>query len=112
MVSLDKDTRHVSVGHLSLFLYPWPQLQQDARDGDLFVCHLVREAKPLIDPDKYLVKLQSAFRFRSSYQSEIDRAVEFGMYLARFGDELNSTLLTKRALWCSEVNMVQSSETV
>ena len=109
MVSLNKDTRHVSVGHLSLFLYPWPQLQQDAREGDLFVCHLVREARPLIDPDKYLVKLQSAFRFRSSYQSDIDRAVDLGMYLARFGDELNSTLLTKRALWCIRTILIARS---
>jgi len=109
MVSLNKDTRHVSVGHLSLFLYPWSQLQQDAREGDLFVCHLVREARPLIDPDKYLVKLQSAFRFRSSYQSDIDRAVDLGMYLARFGDELNSTLLTKRALWCIRTILIARS---
>jgi predicted nucleotidyltransferase len=58
MISLDEDMRQISVGHLSLFLYPWHRLQQDARDGDLFVCHLVREAKPLIDPDNYLPKLQ------------------------------------------------------
>lgn len=74
------------------FLYPWRQLQQDARDGDLFVCHLAREAKPLIGPDNYLVKLQSAFQFRPSYQGEINRATDFGMYLARFGHELNSIL--------------------
>ncbi|MFM9503903.1 hypothetical protein RDS30_15175, partial [Listeria monocytogenes] len=68
------------------------------RAGDLFVCHLAREAKPLIDPDNYLAKLQSAFQFRSSYQGEIDRARDLGMYLVRFGNEFNSTLLTKRAL--------------
>ncbi len=56
MIGLDEETRHVSIGNLSLFLYPWRQLEQDARDGDLFVCHLVREAKPLIDPDNYLPK--------------------------------------------------------
>ena len=109
MVSLDKDTHHVSVGHLSLFLYPWHQLHQDARDGDLFVCHLAREAKPLIDPDNYLGKLRSAFQFRSSYQGEIDRAIDFGMYLVRFGDELNSSLLTKRALWCIRTILIARS---
>jgi hypothetical protein len=109
MVSLDRETRHVSVGHLSLFLYPWHQLQQDARDGDLFVCHLAREARALIDPDNYLAKLQSAFKLRSSYQGEIDRATDFGMYLARFGDELNSTLLTKRALWCIRTILIARS---
>src|SRR5918994_1083983 len=73
MINLDEETRHVSVGHLSLYLYPWRQLEQDARDGDLFVCHLVREAKPLVDPGNYLPKLQGAFRFRRSYQDEICR---------------------------------------
>jgi hypothetical protein len=97
------------VGHLSLFLYPWHQLQHDARDGELFVCHLAREAKPLSDPDKYLVKLQSVLQFRSSYQCEIDQAVEFGMYLARFGDELNSALLINRALWCIRTILIARS---
>lgn len=100
MISLDEDTRHVSVGHLSLYLFPWHLLQRNARNGDLFVCHLVREAKPLIDPDNYLPKLQAAFQFRSTYRDEIDRATDLGWYLVRFGDELNSSLMTKRALWC------------
>lgn len=109
MVSLDEKPHHVSVGHLSLFVYPWNQLQQDARDGDLFVCHLVREAKRLIDPDNYLAKLQSAFQFRSSYQNEIVRARDLGMYLVRFGDEINPTLLTKRALWCIRTVLIARS---
>ena len=54
MINLDDETRHISIGKLSLFLYPWNQLEQNARDGDLFICHLVREAKPIIDPHNYL----------------------------------------------------------
>lgn len=109
MVGHDSDTRHVSVGRLSLFLYPWEKLEQNARDGDLFVCHLAFEARPLIDPDDYLGKLKSAFQFRSSYQSEIDRAIDFGMYLVRFGNELNSSLLIKRALWCIRTILIAQS---
>ena len=100
MVSLDNEIRHVSVGHLSLFLNPWHVLEHDAREGDLFVCHLVYEAKPIFDPDGYLAKLKEAFRFRSDYVAEIARATDFGWYLVRFGDELNSNLHAKRALWC------------
>ncbi|SHM60504.1 hypothetical protein SAMN05444389_1175 [Paracoccus solventivorans] len=100
MINLDDETRHISIGKLSLFLYPWRQLEQDARDGDLFVCHLVREAKPIVDPDNYLDKLRTAFKFRSTYQDEVSWAVDLGWYLVRFGDELNSNLLGKRALWC------------
>ena len=90
MVNLDNETRHISVGRLALFLYPWPTLEQNAHDGDLFVCHLVREAKPLLDPDDYLPKLKEAFRFRSDYVAVVARATDLGWYLARFGEDLNS----------------------
>ncbi|KAF0136241.1 MAG: Uncharacterized protein FD139_2845 [Methylocystaceae bacterium] len=109
MIGLDEETRHVSVGRLSLFLYPWRQLEQDARDGDLFVCHLVCEAKPLIDPDDYLPKLKRAFEFRSSYAAEIARATDFGWFLVSFGAELNPQLLTKRALWCVRTILIARS---
>lgn len=109
MVSLEDDTRRVSVGRLSLFLYPWGRLMQDARDGDLFVCHLVREAKPLIDPEDYLSNLQATFRFRSNYREEIGRAADLGLYLARFGSDLNSPLLIKRALWCIRTILIARS---
>jgi len=109
MINLDDETRHVSIGHLSLFLYPWRQLKQDARDGDLFVCHLVREARPLIDPDGYLPKLRGAFEFRPAYRDEITRAADFGWYLVRFGSELNSQLLAKRALWCIRTILIARS---
>jgi hypothetical protein len=109
MIGLDEETRHVSIGNLSLFLYPWRQLEQDARDGDLFVCHLVREAKPLIDPDNYLPRLRQVFQFRSSYAAEISRASDFGWFLVSFGAELNPQLLTKRALWCVRTILIARS---
>lgn len=109
MVSLDDETQHVSVGHLSLFVYSWNQLQEDARNGNLFVCHIVREAKPLIDPDSYLTKLRSNFEFQSSYQAEIDRARDLAIYLAKFGDDINPALLAKRALWCVRTILIARS---
>ena len=109
MVNLDNETRHISVGHDSLFLYPWHLLEHDAREGDLFVCHLVCEAKPLLDPDGYLAKLKEAFRFRSDYVAEIARATDLGWYLVRFGDELNSNLHAKRALWCIRTILIARS---
>jgi predicted nucleotidyltransferase len=109
MINLDEEMRHVSVGHLSLYLYPWHQLEQDARDGDLFVCHLVREAKALVDPDNYLTKLREAFRFKPNYQDEICQAVDFGWFLVRFGAELNSSLQAKRVLWCIRTILIARS---
>lgn len=109
MITLDQETRHVSVGHLSLFLYPWSRLEADARAGDLFVCHLVREAKSLIDPDGYLPKLQKAFAFKRSYRDDIERATDFAWFLVKFGDELNASLLLKRALWCIRTILIARS---
>jgi predicted nucleotidyltransferase/nucleotide-binding universal stress UspA family protein len=109
MISLGKERRHVSIGHLSLFLCPWSQLAQDAQDGDLFVCHLVREAKALIDPDDYLPRLRRAFQFRSTYEAETRRAAELGWYLVRFGKELNASLLARRSLWCIRTILIARS---
>lgn len=109
MINLEDETRHVSVGHLSLFIYPWRQLEHDARTGDLFVCHLVHEAKPLVDPDDYLLRLQQAFSFRASYQDDIQRAADLGWYLVNFGDDLNSALLAKRLLWCVRTILIARS---
>ena len=109
MISLGDETHHVSIGHLSLFLYPWHTLENNARNGDLFVCHLVYEAKPLLDPDGYLPKLKEAFRFRSDYMTEIAHAVDLGWYLVKYGDELNSYLQAKRALWCLRTILIARS---
>ncbi len=109
MINLGEETRHVSVGHLSLFQYPWSKLEKDAHDGDLFICHLVHEAKPLIDPDDYLPKLRGTFRYRSTYQDDINRATDLGWYLVKFGDELNSSLQAKRALWCIRTILIARS---
>ena len=109
MINLDDETRHVSVGRLSLFLYSWRTLKKNASDGDLFVCHLVREAKPLIDPDSYLLRLKEIFRFRLDYVAEIAHATDLGWYLARYGDELNEHLCAKRALWCIRTILIARS---
>ena len=109
MINLEDETRHVSAGHLSLFIYPWQKLEQDAQAGDLFTCHLVQEAKALFDPEDYLAQLRQSFRFRQSYQEEINRATDLGWYLVLFGDELNSALLSKRVLWCVRTVLIARS---
>lgn len=102
-------THHFTEGNFSLFQYPWHKLENNARDGDLFVCHLVREAKALFDPDGYLPKLKKAFRFRSGYMTEIGHATDLGWYLVKFGGELNSHLQAKRALWCVRTILIARS---
>jgi hypothetical protein len=109
MINLENETRHISVGNLSLFVYPWHKLLQDSQSGDLFTCHLVQEAKALVDPDNYLAQLRASFRLRQSYKEEIDQASDLGWYLALFGDDLNLALLTKRVLWCVRTALIARS---
>lgn len=109
MVNLNDETKHVSAGHLSLFTYSWRQLESDARSGDLFVCHLVREAKPLLDPEDYLARLRHLFVLRSTYRDEIEHAVDLGWYLVLFGSDLGPSLLAKRVLWCLRTILIAQS---
>ena len=109
MVNLDDETRHISVGHASIFMYPWLRLKLDAEEGDLFACHLALEAKAIFDPEGYLPKLKESFRFKSNYQSEIARATELGWFLARFGEDLNPALQAKRILWCVRTILIARS---
>lgn len=92
--------QHKSIGHLSMFFYPWEKLAADARDGDLFVCHIVREAKPVFDPLGQLDQLRSQFQLRSSYAREIGHARDLGWFLDRHAGALNSNLVVRRMVWC------------
>jgi predicted nucleotidyltransferase len=103
------ETRHMSVAHVSIFLYPWLRLKLDAQNGDLFACHLVREAKAIFDPDDYLSKLRETFRLKPDYGREISRAIDLGWFLVRFGSRLNSALQAKRALWCIRTILIARS---
>lgn len=92
--------QHKSIGHLSMFFYPWEKLADDARGGDLFVCHIVREAKAVFDPTHQLDKLRSLFRLRSSYAREIAQAGALGWLLDRHAGAFDSQVVSRRMIWC------------
>jgi len=100
LVSPPGTPQHKSIGHLSMFFYPWEKLKADARDGDLFVCHIVREAKPVFDPLSQLDQLRSQFRLRTSYAREITHALDLGRFLDRHAGALNSNVVVRRMVWC------------
>ena len=100
LVSPPGAPQHKSIGHLSMFFYPWEKLKFDARDGDLFVCHIVREAKPIFDPLSQLDQLRSQFRLRTSYAREIAQARDLGWFLDRHAGALSSNVVVRRMVWC------------
>jgi predicted nucleotidyltransferase len=105
----DGEPRHVSWDNFSLFLYSWHKLLKDAADGDLFVCHLVQEAKPVFDPADKLRELKASFRLRANYTRLIGHAADFGWFLDRFGRELNSGVVARRMMWCVRTLLIARS---
>jgi predicted nucleotidyltransferase len=55
-------------GHVLLHIYDIKDLLEMAKQGSLFILHLIREAKPIIDPSNYMAKLSAAFQKPASYE--------------------------------------------
>ncbi len=103
------EPRHLSWDNFSTFLYAWPKLLSDAAQGDLFVCHLVREAKPIFDPGDQLGQLRAAFRLRGDYAEAIQHACDLGWFLDRYGLELNTGIVARRMIWCVRTILIAKS---
>jgi hypothetical protein len=103
------EPKHISRDNFSMFLYAWPKLVADAEQGDLFVCHLVKEAEPIFDPGNRLGQLRAAFRLRSDYADVIRHACDLGWFLDRFGHELDTGIVARRMIWCTRTILIAKS---
>lgn len=108
-VTDEVESHHVSKGDVSMFFYPEKKLISEALSGDLFVCHIVSEAKEIYDPKKFLAVLRNQFVFRVTYNATISQAVDLGWFLVRYGEFLNQSLLLKRIVWCVRTILIARS---
>lgn len=108
-ITSERRTRHVEMGNVSLYLYPWQRLLTEARNGDLFVCHIVRESKTLHDPKQHIKALSEGFVFKPSYSEEISRASDLAWYLIHFHDKLDQRTVAKRIAWCVRTIVIARS---
>ena len=110
LITQEDSQRHVVKGHLSTSLYSFENLRDRAKNGDLFVGHIVREAKAIYDPGGQLNVLQSEFRLRRSYDDEIQRATDLGWFLIDHGASMiNASLVNKRIAWCVRTILISRS---
>jgi hypothetical protein len=109
LVSPPGRPRHRSSGNLSMFFYPWPKLVADARQGDLFVCHLTVEAQPIFDPTNRLERLRGEFKLRLSYAEDIARASDVGWLLDRHAEEFEPGTVARKMLWCVRTILIARS---
>jgi predicted nucleotidyltransferase len=109
-ITAEQHPRHRMVSNLSLSLYPITTLLERAADGDLFICHLAYEAKPIYDPAGEFARVRAAFQFRDSYDREVRHASDLGWLLGRFADTLpNSSLANRRIAWCVRTILIARS---
>ncbi len=110
LISEGDRPQHVQKGHLSTSIYPLDDLLRRARDGDLFVCHIAREAKAIYDPTDQLNLLRDHFVLRASYKQEITQASDLGWFIVDFGHESHlQSLLNRRIAWCVRTILIAKS---
>ena len=78
-------------GHVSLHIYDIKDLLVMAQQGNLFILHLLREARPLHDPCKYLMELSTAFQKPTSYVSTARQMVQQATCLLEINESLFET---------------------
>lgn len=110
LISEDDRPQHVQKGHLSTSIYPLDDLLARARKGDLFVCHIVREAKAIYDPADQLELVRKQFSLRASYEREIVHASDLGWFIIDYGNESHPRfLLNRRIAWCVRTILIAKS---
>ena len=105
----ERQPRHVSIGKVSMFFYPWAKLLADAASGELFAGHIALEGKPIQDPLDQLGELRRTFKPRRTYAAEISHALDFGWFILRFPEALKPSLAAKRMVWCVRTILIARS---
>ena len=110
LVTQDRRPRHANIDHISLSFYPLQNLKAQARAGDLFLCHVLTEGRPLHDPDGVFPALRASFQLRTSYAEHIRKAADLGWLLARFGHcWAEAPLLRRRIAWAVRTILIARS---
>ncbi|KAF1042563.1 nucleotidyltransferase domain-containing protein [Xylophilus sp.] len=109
MVTDETRSYHVTDGHHSMTYYPLSLLKDKAIHGDLFVYHIVLEAKSVFDPNHVLEVLRGLFRPKLSYQPEVRHGGDLAWYLVHHHQSISPTLVAKRIAWSVRTVLIAQS---
>lgn len=109
MVTNEERGYHVTDGHHSMTYYSLASLKEKAAYGDLFVYHLIREAKSVLDPNNVLGALRKIFKQKASYQLEISHGADMGWFLVHNHVALSEKLAAKRIAWAVRTILIAKS---
>ncbi len=96
-------SQHPTQAHkeLNLSIYTEDFLLNGADKGNLFVLHLIKEAKVLYDPKYLFEEVRRLFRLQDTYAKDIQDASALGWFLISHAEDVeNWELFNKRVAWC------------
>jgi hypothetical protein len=99
----------IRLGMHALAVYPCDYLLRKAEQGDLFVSHLVHEAKEIWDPHFLLKALQTRFSPKQSYGREIELAAQIGEFVLKFHHRMPSALINRRIAWVVRTTLIANA---
>jgi hypothetical protein len=112
LFAITDDERYQMVFHgmTNIACYPRELALSRAAGGDLFFLHIVREAVVMYDHDSSFGEMQSAFKLKDSYHSDILKAAELGAALLQNIETFkNYFFINKRLTWCLRTILIALS---
>lgn len=91
--------REISAGGTSLYHYPAGLLSKQSKDGSLFALHLASEGKILHDTVGVFSEITRNFRYKVSYDSEVDDACLIVHFFNERVSLLRKKSARKRLVW-------------
>lgn len=94
-------------GCCTLSSHPYGTVLRRARTGDLFVLHVVAEARVLFETWPVFDSIRDAFTWRPSYAREIRLASDVGWFLVRHWRGFAAPqLVARRVAWCTRTILI------
>ncbi len=109
-VTDDADYRMIVQNNVNIACYPRTLAINRASTGDLFMLHIVREAKTLLDTGGEMDVIRQSFRYRDDYKSDIVHASDIAWFmLDNVGSFRNYAFFNKRVAWCVRTILIALS---
>lgn len=106
--------RNSSEGKINISFYPKYDFLKASSQGDLFILHIIKEAKTLYDPNSLHHLAERAFQYKNTYQIEIRNASELGWFLIKNWNKYHPSpdsnkIFNKRMAWCVRTILIALS---
>jgi len=100
-----------SYNKVNVNFYPKNDIIDSSKRGDLFILHIIKEAKIIYDPEKLMSILSDNFKFRASYKTDVTKASDLGAFLLNILPQISIDprtigIINKRFAWCARTIVI------